>query len=440
MLNALRDFAHLLVDRFVDTRCPQVAGSLTYTTLLAIVPLVTVSLALFSNFPAFAELGDALSRFMQENILPDMAGQIVATYALQFSQKAAQLTLIGTGMLVVTVLLLLYTIDGVFNDIWGVRTPRPLLTRLTVYWVVLTVGPFALAGSVFATGRLVATSIEWLGEGSHLGPFSSFIVPVSLLGVLFSFLYYAVPNHPVRLIHALIGGFLAALVFILMQRLFGRFIANFPTYTLVYGTFAALPIFLAWLYASWVVVLVGAILTATLPAFFERKQIVGEFPGDRAWAALNMLAMLARSQHQGLAMTFDELRASAGIGHDSGERILGDMREAGWVARTDEQTWVLTRHPDHLTLSEVVRRFALDPEGWRTALGDDLAQPAAERLDAGIMAADMSITELAQRHDERAAWPAPSTQTNAPPPPDESAPTPAWTSSSSQHIATQRND
>ncbi|MFN3985185.1 MAG: YihY family inner membrane protein [Rhodocyclaceae bacterium] len=399
MLFALRDFLALLYDRFVATRCPQVAGSLTYTTLLAIVPLVTVTIALFSNFPAFSDLGEALSVFLQTNILPDRAGQIVATYALQFSEKAAQLTLIGTVMLVVTVLLLLHTIDSVFNDIWGVRTPRPWLTRLTVYWVALSLGPIALAGSVFATGRLVATSIEWIAKGVDVSAISSWIVPLGLLGALFSFLYYAVPNHPVRLVHALIGGFTAALGFILMQRLFGLFIARFPTYTLVYGTFAALPIFLVWLYMSWVVVLLGAILAATFPSFFERKLTLGANPGDKAWAALDMLAALTRARRAGGSADFETLRAHAGVSQDVAESILGEMRDIGWVARTDEHGWVLAKNADLLTLAHVIDQFALSPGRWLAANGGEYAHPAARRLDEGIRAANLTITELANAAD-----------------------------------------
>lgn len=396
MLNALIDFLRLLFDRFNATRCPQVAGSLTYTTLLALVPLVTVSLSLFSNFPAFAELGEALSGFLQNNVLPDRAGQIVATYAIEFSEKAAQLTLIGTIMLIVTVLLLLHTIDSVFNDIWGVRTPRPLLTRLTVYWVALTVGPFALAGSVFATGRLVATSIEFIGNDVQISAFSTTFVPLSLIGTLFSFLYFAVPNHPVRLLHACIGGFSAAIAFLVMQRLFGSFIAGFPTYTLIYGTFAAMPIFLVWLYFSWVVVLLGALLTATLPGFFERKQTATTFPGDKAWAALNMLAMLAKAQQSGAPVPFDLLRSGAGLSQDFAETVLGEMRECGWAARTDEHGWVLCKSPDLLSVSEVVKLFAFDPDRWISARGGPYAGSAARRLSAGLHSTDLTITELAE--------------------------------------------
>lgn len=397
MIHALRDFSRLLYERFIATRCPHVAGSLTFTTLLALVPLVTVTLGLFSNFPAFDALGTALGQFLQHNILPEFAGQIVTTYALEFSDKAARLTLIGTIALIITVLLLLHTIDVVLNDIWGVRKPRPLLTRIAVYWVALTLGPAALAGSIFVTGQVVATSIAYIGESAAIHVFSAMLVPLVLLGVLFSFLFFAAPNHPVRLLHALIGGFAAAFAFLLMQRLFGLFLVRFPTYTLIYGTFAALPIFLVWLYLSWVVVLLGAILAATFPEFFERRRVVDPFPGRRAWAATNMLLLLTERQRVGAATEFDVLQARSGLHRPETEALLGEMREEGWVVRTEDETWVLSRHPDTLSLADVIERFALSPAGWLAASGEHGNRWLSEHLGTALREADLTLTTLAAR-------------------------------------------
>jgi len=394
-LNPVREFLRLLTERFVATRCPQVAGSLAFTTLLAIVPLVTVVIALFSNFPAFADLGTSLKIFLLENLLPDRAGKIIATYAFQFSQKAAKLTLIGTALLVVTALMLMMTIDRVFNQIWGVRRPRPLLTRLTVHWFTLTLGPLALGASVLATGHLVASSIELAGKDSWLGEFSSTVVSPVLLCSLFSFLYYAVPNHRVRIAHALAGGIAATLAFLLMQQLFGLFIARIPTYTLIYGTFATLPIFLVWLYLSWVVILLGAILSASLPGFFERTRVLGPFAGDRAWAAMTMLVELARAQSEGRTLAFDPLLECARINSNEGETLLGEMREAGWVARTEEGNWLLSRNAAEIGLADIMGRFALSAAGWRNAGCNELSRQTAERLEAALRAADLPLAALA---------------------------------------------
>lgn len=394
---ALRDFGSLLVQRFFATRCAHVAGSLTYTTLLALVPLVTLSLVLFSNFPAFAELGAALSTFLQNNVLPEAASQI-ADYAVQFSERATNLTLIGTIMLVVTVFLLLSTIDEAFNEIWGVRHPRPILTRIAVYWVALTVGPIALAGSVFATGQIVATSIALIGDDTHTRTLAANLVPFGLLGSLLSFLYFAVPNHPVRLPHAMAGGFSAALAFLLMQRLFGLFIALSPTYTLVYGAFAAVPIFLIWLYASWVLVLLGAIFAATFPEFFERKTLIKAFPGDHARAATNMLTLLATGLEQGRSIGFDALQESAGLSGDQAETLLGQLRDASWIVHCEDETWALCRHPDNIHLSDIIARFALAPAQWQaTSENHSPGAHAAQRIQAALAAADLTLSELARQ-------------------------------------------
>ncbi len=394
-LTAARDFVRLLSERFVATRCPQVAGSLAFTTLLAIVPLVTVTIALFSNFPAFSRVGLSLRQFLLDNLLPERAGRIIATYAVQFSEQAAELTVLGTAMLVVTALMLLLTIDQVFNRIWGVRRARPLLTRLAVHWFALTIGPLALGAGILSSAQLVASSVALAGAGAWLGDAAARALPPALLAVVFSFLYYAVPNHPVRALHALAGGVAAAVVFVLMQRLFGVFIVRFPSYTLIYGTFAALPIFLVWLYLSWVVILLGAILSATLPAFFERHTVVKRFPGDRAWGALAMLLALAEAQREGHARPFEELRERAGVSSTDGEALLGEMQGAGWVIRTEEGQWVLSRDADRLGLAEVIDRFALSPAAWQAASnpGDGPAT-AAQRLATALRACDVPLATL----------------------------------------------
>lgn len=400
-LSATRDLAHLLLTRFKATRCPQVAGSLAFTTLLALVPLVTVAIALFSNFPGFAELGTSLKIFLLENLLPERAGKIITTYALQFSQKAAGLTLLGTALLVVTALMLLSTIERVFNHIWGVRQPRPLLFRIAVYWFALTLGPLVLGASVFASGYLVSASMELVDHVPWLGEMAARLLPPLMLGLLFSYLYFAVPNHPVRALHALAGGLAAAIAFFLMQRAFGLFIARFPTYTLVYGAFAALPIFLVWLYLSWVIVLLGALLSATLPAFIERRRVARPFPGDRTHAATSMLIELANAQRSGVSMEFRALRAQAGLPDDQCEAVLGAMCDAGWVARTENGHWVLSIAPGRLRLSDVISLFALSPQGWLDTTGPNgPAHDAAARFAAALQEADISLAALVERQPE----------------------------------------
>jgi len=398
---SLRDFVALFHERLIVTHCPQVAGSLAFTTMLALVPLVTVAIAIFGHLPGMNAIGTSLQVFLLENLLPDKAGQIITTYALEFSANAARLTLIGVVILTVTSLMLLATIERVFNRIWGVRQPRPLLSRITVYWFVLTLGPTIVGGSLVATGYMVGVSMQWSPSLGWLGTLSARLMPPLLLGVLFVFLYFAVPNHKVRFTHALIGGLSAAVVFFFMQRGFGIFVARFPTYTLVYGAFAALPIFLVWLYLSWLVVLLGALATATMPAFAERRRVVATFPGCEAWAAVTMLALLARAQANGRPVSFARLRDRAPLSEHHAEAVLGRLDEAGWVSRTENGDWVLTRAPAQIPLAEIVRRFALDIESWKRAAGkpeEHADDEIARRLEEGLHLGGETLADLAPAH------------------------------------------
>ena len=397
--HSLRDFFVLLYERFLATRCFQVAGSLTYTTLLALVPLVTVTFMTFGHLPGMGDIEDSLRTFLLENMLPDKAGSIITTYAQEFSEKARQLTLIGIAMLAGTSLMLLATIEQVFNNIWGVRQPRPLLLRITVYWFVLTLGPPILGGSIAATGYLVSLSMQWSPDMNWLGPYSARLLAPLLLSVLFVFLYYAVPNHKVRFTHALAGGLAAAVAFFLMQRAFGLFIARFPTYTMVYGTFAALPIFLVWLYSSWIVVLLGALMAATLPAFAERRRVVPPFPGCEAWAAVTILTQLAHAQSDGCPTSFEALREQAPLSEHHAEDVLGKLAEAGWVSRTDEGDWVLIRAPKQILLAEIIRRFALDAGAWKHATGTSGKEnPLVHHLEEGLRFGDGTLAGLISDH------------------------------------------
>lgn len=394
-LQSLRDFAELFSARFNATRCPQVASSLAFTTLLALVPLITVTLSVFSNLPGMDQLGISLKIFLLENLLPDRAGKIITTYAIQFSQKAARMTLIGTGLLAVTALMLLATIERVFNHIWGVRKPRPMLLRITVYWFMLTLGPAILGGSVFATGYLVSSSMEWSAHLPWISELAARTLPPLLLGALFSFLYYAVPNHPIRPLHAITGGLSAAVVFFLMQRAFGMFLAQFPTYTLIYGAFAVLPIFLVWLYLSWIVILLGALVTATLPAFLERRLHSPCFPGSEAWAAVSVLLELARAQQDGRTTPFTQLRAHTGLSEPEAETLLGKLGETGWTTRAESGEWVLTQAPERIPLSEVIRRFALDDLAWQAA-SEGSVSALAQRLGRSMRMEGETIASLLQ--------------------------------------------
>ncbi|MBZ0133025.1 MAG: YihY family inner membrane protein [Rhodocyclaceae bacterium] len=264
LAGSLPDFLKRCLTRFREERCTQAAASLAFTTLLALVPLLTVALVLITHFDLFSGLGTALRNFLLANLLPEKAGKVIASYALQFSQKTGRLTVLGMGMLVATALLLLLSIDRVFGKIWRVRQPRPLLKRIFVYLGVLILGPVVLGASVAVATYLLTASLGLVNEPRWLTSLLLKILPAGLLAALCGLLYYAMPNRPVATRHAIAGGIVAAIGFALVQRGFGLYVSAFPSYTLIYGAFATVPIFLVWLYLSWLVVLVGALTTAVL--------------------------------------------------------------------------------------------------------------------------------------------------------------------------------
>lgn len=262
----------LISGRYREDRCTQVAASLSFTTLLSLVPLLTVALGLFSRLPQFIHMEDVLRKFLFDNLLPAKAGNIVATYALQFSDNANRLTLIGSVILFVTAILTMLTIDHSFNAIWRVRQPRKLTKRVTMYGVGLVLGPPVIAFGMAIVTYAVSTSLGLVHEPPWLRNALYGALPILFMTGLLSLLYHYVPNCQVRWRHALPGAGFAALVFALAQKLFGLFIIGLPSYRLVYGAFAALPIFLLWLYLSWTVIILGALLTAVLPEFLRQAK------------------------------------------------------------------------------------------------------------------------------------------------------------------------
>lgn len=390
-----RRFFLLLVERFRANRCSQVASSLAFTTLLSLVPLVTLAIVLFGRFPVFESLGQELRTFLVQNLLPEKAGRIIATYALQFSQKAANLTLLGSLLLGLGAFTLLLTIDRVFNQIWGVRHPRRWTVRVPLYWATLTIGPLVLAGAVTASSYVISASMGFVDEPVWVRSLVFRSAPFVLLVAFFTFLYRAIPNRPVDAGHALIGGATATVLLALVQKGLTLVIGSFSAFTLIYGTFTALPIFLLWLYLSWVAVLFGALITSTLPAFVDHRQTLPTFPGDQAYACIRMLLRLESAQQAGARLTSEALHEVAMLASADGELLLESMRESGWVARSDEGDWLLAVPGGRITVADVVARFALAPDLPGELAGDPLARALARTYGRSIDAARLPIADLA---------------------------------------------
>jgi membrane protein len=264
----LFDLVCAVTRRFAEDNGLRIAASLTFTTLLALVPMITVALTLMTAIPVLQDWPGVIEDWVFANMVPESADAIQA-YADEFVDNAANLTLMGMTFLAVTAILLLLTIDDAFNHIWRVRKPRPALLRTLIYVVLIAVAPVLLGASLILSSWLLSASAGWT---ENIPQVQSVLIKgsvIMLTCLALSLLYYGMPNCRVKFAHALAGGALAGVVFETAKHGFGFYVTQFPTYKLVYGAFAAVPMFLLWLYVSWLVVLLGAVVVAVLPAWCE---------------------------------------------------------------------------------------------------------------------------------------------------------------------------
>ena len=253
-----------LIRRFLAERFSQTAAALSFATLLGLVPMIAVAASILSHLPLADTLTAAINKFLMTNLLPDKAGGIIAKYVTQFASKAGRLTWLGLGALTVTALAQMLTIEHAFNGIWNVHESRPLGRRVLMHLLALLLGPLVFGGSLAITTYIAGESLglveEWRSLTTTVFRTMSFV----FVAGVFALLYGKVPNRPVVASHAIVGGVLAASGFSLLHWLFAGYIAGASGYRAMYGAFAAVPVFLLWLYLSWSVILMGALATAEL--------------------------------------------------------------------------------------------------------------------------------------------------------------------------------
>ncbi len=391
---SLVEFVRIVGKRFIDVRCLQIAASLTYTTLLAIVPIVTVALILISAFPVFRELMEHIHQFLLKNMLPESAGAI-AGYAEQFTRNAARLTAVGLIFLFVTAMIVLLTIDRAFNQIWGVPRPRSLIQRVFIYWALLTVGPVMIGASLSLTSWVVTLSLGLVKDVPYAGLVLLKMVPVLLTGLAFALLYITLPNRRVLVRDALSGGFLAALIFEGMKQAFAAYVTRFPTYTVVYGAFASVPIFLLWVYLSWLVVLLGAVVAAVMPEWRERASQVEPVPGSQFLDALQILRLLWEAHQAGEVITVHQLHRVIKLPIDRIEAVLDGMSRMRWVGRVG-RGWVLIKDAAEITVADIYHLFVFR-FGARVAArqsGQELDRLALELAGTNENSLDLSLEKL----------------------------------------------
>jgi membrane protein len=352
--------------RLSQERITQTAASLTFTTVISLVPLLAVMLALFTAFPAFDAMRERLQDWFAQALLPPNIAEAVFGYLNQFAEKAAGLGAAGVIGLLVTATMLLLTVDRSLNLIWRTPRPRPFLQRVMLFWAWLTAGPLLIA---FALGQLslaAALSSGWLGEIPGATALLGTLVSWLVMGGLLAVVYRVVPNTEVLWRDALAGGVLAAVAFNLASRLFAWYIGRLPTYAAVYGTFATLPLALIWIYWSWLVVLGGAIVSAWLPALRSgvmapSAPVGGDFL--LALQAVHRLAATRRPPSCGLDMA--TLLRGLAADPQRLESVLQSLEALGWVgqvrsARRGRARWALLIDPQVVTLRPLVDHLLLD--------------------------------------------------------------------------------
>ena len=355
-----------LRDRFREDHMGLTASSLTFTTSIALVPFFTVALAIFTAFPMFSKLQGALQGWLVSSLIPENIARQVLGYLTLFSSQANKLGVAGLVVLLVTAIALILTIDRTLNNIWRVKTPRPLTQRVLIYWAAITLGPLLLAISLAASSFVVSASSGLVGGL----PFSlRFLLDVSqfvLVAGALAALYHYVPNTFVKWSHAWAGGVFVAAGIEVAKKVLGFYLSNVPTYSMIYGAFATLPILLVWIYVAWIIVLLGAVIAAYLPSLLAGVARRGGGHGWQFQLAIEVLQQLHHhrpSTRRGSGAT--TLAQALQVDVLQLEPVLEVLVALQWVGqlvqeRDLESRYIFLADPDQTPLEPLMQRLLLD--------------------------------------------------------------------------------
>ena len=377
--------------RFYDDNGLGVASALTYTSLLGLVPMLTIFLAVLSGFPAFWEMRDQIKEFVLSPLVPE-AGDIVREHINLFLSNTQQLTAFGVIGLGVTSFLLLWTIESAFNTIWRVVEPRPWSIRLLAFWAILTLSPLLVGMSLSIKNYFELLAVE-SGLGNMPGFFGRIphFIPLVMQFFAFSLLFWIIPHRRVRWRHCLIGGLIAALLFEMLKWGFSLYLSREDTYRIIYGALATIPIFLLWLYLSWSVILFGAEVAAAIPdwrADREAELRGRTAPAEQLAIAIAILRAIWAGQEEG-RLHREELEKEVPGGSKVFARALTRLLAAGYVAMTEDDCVVIARDLTDRTLFDLQADLGLD-------IGTDIGP---------------EFTEIPDSERERYAWTARLTDT-----------------------------
>ncbi|KQV80892.1 hypothetical protein ASD15_13450 [Massilia sp. Root351] len=385
----IRDMFLFARRRLKEESLPQVAGSLTFTTVFALVPLLTIALAIFTTFPMFAALRKALEVYFAQSVMPKQIATPILNNLTMFAAKATRLSAVGAVALVLTSVAMMGMIERVFNRIWRVKAERSWARRILVYWAILTLGPVLVGVSLSLSTHVYTTTSDLVGNVPVLGALLYTTLSIAATTAGFTLMYVVVPNRQVDWRDALWGGLLAALFFELAKRGFAVFITQFPTYSRIYGALAALPLFLLWIYLSWLITLVGALFTAALPVVKYERWWHEAVPGGEFVDAMAILKVLHVAGHCGDTALVNSaaIRQATRMGYDEMDALLERMQTQGWVGKVKAEApprvqwgkrvsegadnWVLLANAEKLTLADVYRVFVFGGVAVNSGMPDD---------------------------------------------------------------------
>lgn len=361
----------------------QIASALAYTTLLSLVPLIAVVFSFLGALPGFGQFETQIREFVFSNFVPAF-GETINQYLGQFTGEAKKLTFTGVLFLLVIALMLMATIENAFNRIWKVGETRRPVFRFLIYWLLLTLGPILVGAGLASTSYFLSLpAVDSLGGWFELKKRLLTILPFLTTSIALTLLYLLVPNCYVAPRHALAGGGLAAILFETVKYGFGYYVKTVPTYQAIYGALAVLPIFLVWIYVSWVVVLLGAQLTYSLSTFRLNSKVAQP---ERRWDLIDVCLVLShlwRAQREGVGVTLEQLgKLETDLAVEHIIQILDALQAESWVLEKEGQgDWILIRDLSEQTLLDL---HYLMPSRLPEAHSSRVPNSAIERSLAAI--------------------------------------------------------
>lgn len=346
-------FLRFLTKHFLEDNCQQKAASLTYTTMLSIVPIVTVLLMILSSVPALASVRAQIYEVIYSNLLPQSSLQ-VSQYINSFAEKSTNLTAIGAIFLFVTAIMTLTTIERAFNQIWRVEDRSGGIKSMLRYWAIVTLGPLVL-GTAFIVSSTVQ-SLSFLNQqiGGYGIDWSFWVQVVSIAITVAGFItmYWFIPKAHVPVKNAAIAGIFVAIMFELMKSLFGTVMTNFTSYEAIYGAFAAIPIFLLWIYLSWNLILLGVEISYTLTIFGTQEV----YPRHPLLSLLDMLNLVYTNHLKGDSVSEQQLRDVLGRKElPKWYTYINYLEDSKLITMTEKDEYVLKKDLSNMTLWDFYR-------------------------------------------------------------------------------------